>query len=109
MSGIVGWSPGNQSAGPKPSAICCRVKLSVLPGICLTDVSGAAVGAPGGVATGMAYAHSGGSPSARSTAVAARDATTTTTKACNLRISSLPMTSRLLLIVHGDGGDLLAR
>ena len=29
-SGIGGWSPGNQSAGPKPSAICCRVKPRVL-------------------------------------------------------------------------------
>ena len=47
---------GNQSAGPKPSEICWRVKLSVLPGSCFIDVSGAGgvAGAPAGGGLGMA-------------------------------------------------------
>ncbi len=88
MSGIAGWSPGNQSAGPKPSEICCRVKLSVLPGSCLIEVSGAGGAAPGVGGSGMAYAHAGGSPTARSTEVATRGATTSATSGMNLRIQA---------------------
>jgi hypothetical protein len=42
------------------------VKLNVLPGSCLIDVSGVGAGAPGGGAGGIAYAQAGGSPAARS-------------------------------------------
>src|SRR2546430_3181963 len=96
MSGMVGWSPGNQSAGPKPSEICCRVKLSVLPGTCLVDVSAGGAGgagAPAGRATGIAYAHAGGSPAAWSTPVAMTAATPRTTRTRNLRMCSLRWSS----------------
>src|SRR6185295_11543638 len=92
MSGIAGWSPGNQSAGPKPSEICWRVKLSVLPGSVFIDVSGGGgvgAGAPAGRAAGIAYAQAGGSLAARSTLVITSGATTSTRHVTILRIGVL--------------------
>src|SRR5262245_14320595 len=91
MSGIAGWSCGNQSAGPKPSEICCRVKVNVLPGSCFIDVSaagGAGAGAPAGRGAGMAYAHAGGSLAARSAEVMASGAAAMATSITNLRIET---------------------
>src|SRR2546422_6399802 len=45
MSGIGGWSPGYQSAGPAPSRICAAVNDELLPGSLCIVGSGA-----GGVA-----------------------------------------------------------
>src|SRR5213596_1316214 len=97
MSGIGGWSPGNQSAGAKPLAICDCGKLSVLPGTCFIVMSGAAgvagaagagAAAPGaGAPAGIAYAHAGGPPAARSAPVAKRVAAASTTRQLNLRIN----------------------
>src|SRR5712671_5401060 len=89
---MAGWSPGNQSAGPNPLVICAWVKLSVLPGICFIDGSGAGAGvagAPGagaGAAAGIAYAHGGGPPAARSAPAAKSGAAPRTTSQMNLRI-----------------------
>ena len=71
MSGIFGWSPGNQSAGPKPSRICVRVNSRSLPARRFGVVSGGAcaprppppAGAAGAPGCGNPYAHAGG-PSA---------------------------------------------
>src|ERR1017187_4402354 len=73
MSGILGWSPGNQSAGPKPSRICARVNSRSLPVRCFGLVSGAACAprpppragpdvAPG---SGKPYAQAGGPSAAK--------------------------------------------
>src|SRR5262245_5700746 len=70
MSGIVGWSSGNQSAGPKPSRTCASVKDLLLPGsLCSVGSGGAGAGAGAGAAAGAPgggggvakpYAHGGG-------------------------------------------------
>src|SRR2546422_5895785 len=69
MSGIGGWSPGYQSAGPAPSRICAAVNDELLPGsLCIVGsgaggVAGAAGAAGAAVAPGggaKPYAHGGG-------------------------------------------------
>ena len=40
MRGMAGWSPGNQSAGPKGFCACASVNFKLLPGNCLRVVSG---------------------------------------------------------------------
>src|SRR5262245_2834846 len=91
-SGIVGWSPGYQSAGPKPSAICWRVNVSVVPGSDFGDVSGGAgvgAAAPCGGGFGIAYAQAGGSPAARVTVIARNGTRARTRAVAILRTTSL--------------------
>ena len=62
ISGIAGWSSGNQSAGPLRSAICAIVNARVVPGTCFTSLSSGGAGgrgAPGGGGGVIAYAHAG--------------------------------------------------
>ena len=55
MSGIAGWSSGNQSAGPYRLPIWARVNESLDPGnVCMVVVSGAAAGAGAAGAGGVA-------------------------------------------------------
>src|SRR2546430_8158290 len=60
MSGIGGWSPGYQSAGPAPSRICAAVNDELLPGsLCIVGSgAGGVAGAAG--AAGAAVAPGGG-------------------------------------------------
>src|SRR2546422_11388287 len=60
MSGIGGWSPGYQSAGPAPSRICAAVNDELLPAsLCIVGSgAGGVAGAAGAV--GAAVAPGGG-------------------------------------------------
>src|SRR5580658_6502005 len=82
MSGMGGWSAGNQSAGPKPSRICARVNSKLLPARRFGLVSGAAcaprppapAGAAGAPGCGKPYAQAGGPSAAKETLTANADA-----------------------------------
>src|SRR5580765_652933 len=125
MSGMVGWSPGYQSAGPNASRICVIVKAPELPGRRFSAPSsgaGAAAGGPparapgagagGGVAgAGPAkpYAQGGGASAAdnRTPAVTMASPTITTPviilMAPPARVVSADASR---LVVHPRGGTL---